>query len=93
MRALELTWETIRIRHPELPAVVVVLAAGSVGVASGTPKLGPYASMLRNHGHDQLPEVFVAGEGLRRGPVDVLGTLLYETAHALADTGGIKDSP
>jgi hypothetical protein len=44
VRALELTWETILARHPELPAVVVVLAAGSVGVAPGTLKLGQWPS-------------------------------------------------
>jgi hypothetical protein len=92
VRALELTWETIRVRHPELPAVVVVLAAGSVGVAPGTLKLGHYAAMRWSHGEDQLPEVFVGGEGLRRGAVDVLGTLLHEAAHALADVRGIKDT-
>jgi hypothetical protein len=92
VRALELTWETIRVRHLELPAVVVVLAAGSVGVAPGTLKLGHYAAMRWNHGDDQLPEVFVGGEGLRRGPVDVLGTLLHEAAHVLADARRIKDT-
>jgi len=40
----------------------------------------------------QLPEVFVGGEGLARGPAEVLGTLLHEAAHALADVRGIKDT-
>ncbi|MGQ0575454.1 MAG: hypothetical protein ACT4RN_14780 [Pseudonocardia sp.] len=40
----------------------------------------------------ELPEVFVGGEGLRRGPVQVLGTLLHEAAHALAHVRGIKDT-
>ncbi len=31
-----------------------------------------------------LPEVFIGGEELVRGPADVLGTLLHEAAHALA---------
>jgi hypothetical protein len=92
VHALELTWEAIRSRHQELPAVVVVLASGSIGVAPGTLKLGHYASMRWSHGGDQLAEVFVGGEGLRRGPVDVLGTLLHEAAHALADVRGIKDT-
>ena len=41
---------------------------------------------------DKLPEVFVGDEGLARGPADVLGTLLHEAAHALADVRGIKDT-
>lgn len=40
----------------------------------------------------QLAEVFVGGEGLQRGAVDVLGTLLHEATHALADVRGIKDT-
>ena len=40
----------------------------------------------------QLPEVFIGGEGFARGPADVLGTLLHEAAHALADARGIKDT-
>jgi hypothetical protein len=36
--------------------------------------------------------MFVGGEGLALGPVDVLGTLLHEAAHALAHARGIKDT-
>jgi hypothetical protein len=39
-----------------------------------------------------FPEVFVGGEGLALGPVDVLGTLLHEAAHALAHVRRIKDT-
>jgi hypothetical protein len=92
LHALELAWEAIRERHPELPSVVMVLAAGSVGVAPGTLKLGHYAALRWSHDGEQLAEVFVGGEGLRRGAVDVLGTLLHEAAHALADVRGIKDT-
>lgn len=37
-------------------------------------------------------EVFVGGEGLARGPADVLATLLHEAAHALAHARNIKDT-
>lgn len=37
-------------------------------------------------------EVFVGGEGLARGPADVLATLLHEAAHALAHVRGIQDT-
>jgi len=40
----------------------------------------------------RLPEVFIGGEGLVRGPADVLATLLHEAAHALAHVRGIKDT-
>ena len=41
---------------------------------------------------ERLPEVFVGGEGLARGPADVLATLLHEAADALAHVRGIKDT-
>jgi hypothetical protein len=36
--------------------------------------------------------VLVSGEGLHRGPVDVLGTLLHEAAHGLVYTRRISDT-
>jgi hypothetical protein len=37
-------------------------------------------------------EVLVGAEGLQRGPTDVLGTLLHEAAHGLAQARGIADT-
>jgi hypothetical protein len=105
--ALEGAWESIRARHPEVPTVVMVLGAGSIGTTGGGLKLGHFAAMRwaepdrtaagdrdgnSARGAVQLPEVFVGGEGLARGPADVLGTLLHEAAHALAHVRGIKDT-
>lgn len=90
--ALEQAWAAIRARHPDLPAVVLVVGAGSAGSTRSGLKLGHFAAMRWHHGDDQLPEVFVGGEGLARGPVGVLGTLLHEAAHALAHVRGIKDT-
>lgn len=90
--ALEGAWAQIRARHPEVPSAVIVLGAGSTG-AAGRLKLGHFAAMRWNGQDDaRLPEVFVGGEGLARGPADVLGTLLHEAAHALANVRGIKDT-
>ena len=36
--------------------------------------------------------MLVSGEGLQRGPVDVLGTLLHEAAHGLAHARGLRDT-
>jgi len=103
--ALEGAWAAIRARHPEVPAVVLVLGAGSIGAAGGL-KLGHFAAMRWADPDQQpaddeeggagvpvrLPEVFVGGEGLARGPAEVLGTLLHEAAHALAHIREIKDT-
>lgn len=101
--ALEAAWTAIRARHPDVPAAVLVLGAGSTGNAAGGLKLGHFAAMRWTHPTDgaeagqsadagRLPEVFVGGEGLARGPAAVLGTLLHEAAHALAHVRGIKDT-
>jgi hypothetical protein len=37
-------------------------------------------------------EVLVGGEGLQRGPLEVLGTLLHEAAHGLAQARGLQDT-
>jgi hypothetical protein len=52
---------------------------------------GPQAGIQDGGPGVALPEVFVGGEGLARGAVDVLGTLLHEATHALAHVRGIQD--
>ena len=101
--ALENAWAAIRARNPQVPAVVVVLGAGSIGT-TGVLRLGHFAAMRWAEPAEpdnesgggtvpvRLPEVFVGGEGLARGPAAVLGTLLHEAAHALAHVRGIKDT-
>ncbi len=92
--ALEATWSAIQQRHPEIPDVVIVLASGSVGMPRGVLRLGHFAAMRWHHARSngqRLPEVFVGGEGLARGAVDILGTLLHEATHALAHVRGIQD--
>ena len=37
-------------------------------------------------------EVLVGGEGLQRGPLEVLGTLLHEAAHGLAQARDVQDT-
>ena len=105
--ALEATWAAIQHRHPEIPDVVIVVAAGSVGVPRGALKLGHFAARRWTHaGTDAqpeqpteaaetqvgMPEVFVGGEGLALGAVDVLGTLLHEATHALAHVRQVQDT-
>jgi len=93
--ALEQAWADIRARHDDLPDVVVVLAAGSIGAPAGTLRLGHFAATRWTRDGEQadrLAEVFVGGEGLALGPADVLGTMLHEAAHAIAHVRGVKDT-
>ena len=69
--ALEQAWAATRARHPDVPPVVVVLGAGSIGAPSGRLRLGHFAAMRWADGAgegERLAEVFVGGEGLARGP-------------------------
>src|SRR5215207_11309227 len=87
--ALEHTWQTIRSRHPEVPEAVLVVASGSEGKRLNLGHFAPHRWQV--HGSDRH-EVLVGGEGLQRGPLDVLGTLLHEAAHGLAQARGIQDT-
>ncbi|WP_458690454.1 hypothetical protein [Nocardia tengchongensis] len=88
--AIENTWATIRAHHPDVPEVVLTVGAGSTGTSEMT--LGHFAPNRWIRGEYELHELFVGGEGLQHGPIDVLGTLLHEAAHGLAVTRGIKDT-
>ncbi|HET9873916.1 MAG TPA: hypothetical protein VFP89_15130 [Propionibacteriaceae bacterium] len=93
--ALEQVWTAVRRHHSEVPAVVVTLGAGSVGVPRGVLKLGHFAAdRWTSAGADSsaVAELFVGGEGLARGPESVLATLLHEAAHGLADARRIQDT-
>jgi hypothetical protein len=87
--ALEHTWQTIRARHPDVPEAVVVVASGSAGKRLNLGHFAPHRWQVA--GADRH-EVLVGGEGLQRGPLDVLGTLLHEAAHGLAQARGIADT-
>jgi hypothetical protein len=87
--ALERTWQTIRNRHPEMPDAVLIVASGSEGKRLNLGHFAPHRWQV--HGSDRH-EVLVGGEGLQRGPLDVLGTLLHEAAHGLAQARGIQDT-
>jgi hypothetical protein len=87
--ALEQVWQTIRTRHPEVPEAVLVVASGSEGKRLNLGHFAPHRWQV--HGSDRH-EVLVGGEGLQRGPTDVLGTLLHEAAHGLAQARSIQET-
>ena len=89
--AMERAWQAIRARHREVPEVIVVLGAGSEA-RRGLFKLGHFAAARWHVNGQRRAEVLVSGEGLGRGARDVLGTLLHEAAHGLADARKVKDT-
>lgn len=90
--ALDGAWAAIQQRHGDVPAVVLTLGSGTLGVKAGEERLGHFAAGRWQHADARVPELFIGGEGLRRGALDVLATLLHEAAHGLAHTRGIKDT-
>lgn len=98
--ALEAAWRAIRAQHPEVPGVVLTFGSGTLGKrGKGEVTWGHFARgrwQLTEPGEGEagegLHELFISGEGLRRGPADVLGTLLHEAAHGLAAVRSINDT-
>jgi len=87
--ALEDAWTAIRAKHPEVPAVVIVIGSGT---STRQAKNGHYAPTRWQHGDSRLAEVLVSGEGLKRPVGEVFTTLLHEAAHGLANARGIQDT-
>jgi hypothetical protein len=87
--ALERTWQTIRTRHSDVPDAVLVVASGTDGKRLN---LGHFALHRWQVNGTDRHEVLVGGEGLQRGPTEVLGTLLHEAAHGLAQARSIQDT-
>ena len=83
-RALEDAWATIRHHHPELPEVFIVVGAGS------STKQHLHRAVMGWQRDDQ--SLRVDGDGLHRDAVVVLGTLLHEATHALAQVRNISDT-
>jgi hypothetical protein len=89
--ALDRTWSAIRARHPDVPEVVIALGAGT-DRRTGIPRYGHFSAGRWQRSDGRLPELFIGGEGLERGAVPVLGTLLHEGAHGIAAARGIQDT-
>ena len=90
--ALEHAWAAIRDQHPEVPAVVLIVASGSPTKANQPMIWGHFATGRWQHGTNQHPEVMVSGEGLKRPAAEVFTTLLHEATHGLADARDVKDT-
>jgi hypothetical protein len=88
--AIEDTWAAIQDRHPDVPDVVLTLGNGTT--RGGGLTLGHFHDRKWASDDTRLPELFVGGEGLARGPREVLGTLLHEATHGVAAGRGIKDT-
>ena len=91
IEALSRVWTKIRIRHPDVPPVVLLAAPAPRGEHR---VLGHFAALRwsgKKSGDDHLHEVVVVAEHLNRSPEEIAETLLHESAHAMNFARGIKD--
>ena len=89
VQVLEEVWLAIRRRHPQIPAVVIIVASGT---ETRQPRWGHFASGRWYVDAYERAEVMISGEALRLTPPEVLAVILHEAAHALANARGIKDT-
>ena len=68
------------------------LAALSRVLAKSAGLVLTEAAQLSRDASQTLGEVVLTDDGLARAPIDVLGTVLHEAAHALAWQRGMKDA-
>jgi hypothetical protein len=92
VRVLETSWAAIRSRHSDVPAAVMITGAGSGGRRGGLRLAHFAASRWQLSSRQRVAELFVGGEGLKRGGADVPGTQLHDAAHGLAHAREIKDA-
>lgn len=91
IRALARVWTKIRLRHPDVPGVVLIPAPAERG---RTNVLGHFAALrwrTCDDGQGHLHEVVVVAEHLNRGASDIVETLLHEAVHAMNFARGVKD--
>src|SRR5262245_57591103 len=81
--ALERTWRMVRKAHPDVPPVIITIGSGAEKTGL---KFGHFAAAKWQHNDQAVSELFIGGEGLRRGAVELLDTVLHEAAHGVAFT-------
>ena len=89
--AIDMVWEQIRLRHPDVPDVVVAVASGSQGRGRSVRR-GHFGPDRWERAGVWMPELFVGAEGLAAGARDVLSTLLHEAAHGIAIAREISEA-
>lgn len=75
---------------PDTPEVCFTIKAS--GATRRGYTLGHFAPGRFTSNGDPLPEIMIAGETVKLGPVEVLTTVLHEAAHATAAARGVKDT-
>jgi hypothetical protein len=94
VQLLERVWDRIRENHPELPQAVIVTGTGSEvgGLKWGHFRADGWEVVQAEGAALRMNEMFMAGETLAKGALQVLQTMLHEGAHTLARVREIQDT-
>lgn len=88
--ALNQAFIAIRQRHPDVPNVQLVVGANG-RTKRNSLQWGHFAPKSWE-GSKAIHEIAITGENLVRGAEAVLGTLLHEAAHAMAEVREVQDT-
>lgn len=87
LTAVNAMFQAIRSKNPAIPNAVIVVGA------SGKQRKGQvHGHFYAKSWHGDQHEIMLSGESLARGAVATLGTLIHESAHALAHETDVKDT-
>jgi hypothetical protein len=87
LTAVNVMFQKIREFNPDVPNAVIVVGS------SGRQRRGQvHGHFAPTSWHGEQHEIFLSGESLARGAEATLGTLIHESAHALAHAQEIKDT-
>lgn len=89
VQALDGLLQDIKYHHPDLPPIMLVV--GASGVSKRRQIHGHFAPKSWA-GDVERHEILLSGESLQRGAEATLGTLLHESAHAIAHARGVQDT-
>ncbi len=89
---IEDIWSQLQTDRPDLPDALFTIGSGSK--PRGGMRNGHYAChrWRTEDNDDAVCEVFIGGEGLKRGGRAVMATILHEATHALAQVRNIMDT-
>jgi hypothetical protein len=88
-RACDAVWKVIQKNHPDVPNVAITIGSGVTGKKLNW---GHFHSNIWERNGEPVHELFIGGEGLRRGASELLATLLHEAAHGIAQTRKIRET-
>ncbi len=88
IQTMENAWHTLQAEYKDIPDVLITVASGG----RRAPTLyGHFAPNCWTDGDNEIHEVLIVAEQLKREPQEIFTTLLHEGVHGIAQVRGIKD--